>query len=32
MNFEPPGMPELRWACGYPFSLALLALVCLGLF
>ncbi|WP_188187817.1 magnesium and cobalt transport protein CorA [Nonomuraea sp. SYSU D8015] len=32
MNFQPPGMPELRWAYGYPFALGLMALTCLGLY
>ncbi|MGW9369573.1 magnesium and cobalt transport protein CorA [Streptomyces xanthophaeus] len=30
MNFET--MPELGWAFGYPFALALMAMVCLGLY
>jgi magnesium transporter len=30
MNFEH--MPELRWLLGYPFALALMALVCLWLY
>ncbi|MFB4276842.1 MULTISPECIES: magnesium/cobalt transporter CorA [unclassified Nonomuraea] len=32
MNFEAPGMPELRWPYGYPFALGLMALTCLGLY
>ncbi|MGW4896076.1 magnesium and cobalt transport protein CorA [Kitasatospora sp. NPDC004240] len=30
MNFE--AMPELKWAFGYPFAIALMALVCLSLY
>ncbi|MFD6917295.1 magnesium and cobalt transport protein CorA [Streptomyces virginiae] len=30
MNFD--NMPEIRWALGYPFALALMALVCGGLY
>ncbi|MGW6914880.1 magnesium and cobalt transport protein CorA [Kitasatospora sp. NPDC054939] len=30
MNFE--AMPELKWAFGYPFAIALMALVCTGLY
>nr|WP_236003579.1 magnesium/cobalt transporter CorA [Nonomuraea antri] len=32
MNFEAPGMPELRWAYGYPFALGLMVLTCLSLY
>jgi magnesium transporter len=36
MNFDPDAspwnMPELRWAFGYPFSLGLMLVSCLGLF
>ncbi|GAA2884972.1 magnesium and cobalt transport protein CorA [Nonomuraea rubra] len=32
MNFEAPGMPELRWAYGYPFALGLMMLTCLSLY
>ena len=35
MNFDPDtsalNMPELRWVYGYPFSLALMAAVAVGL-
>ncbi|WP_374404794.1 CorA family divalent cation transporter, partial [Frankia sp. Cj3] len=30
MNFD--GMPELRWAYGYPFAMALMLAVCVTLF
>ena len=30
MNFDQ--MPELGWALGYPFALALMALICVGLY
>lgn len=30
MNFET--MPELGWALGYPFAVALMALACLSLY
>lgn len=30
MNFE--AMPELRWVFGYPFAVALMAVVCLSLY
>ncbi|GGX08003.1 hypothetical protein GCM10010353_24480 [Streptomyces chryseus] len=30
MNFEE--MPELRWALGYPFAVALMGAVCLSLY
>ena len=30
MNFDH--MPELHWTFGYPFALALMALVCTGLY
>ncbi|WP_407674761.1 magnesium and cobalt transport protein CorA [Nonomuraea fuscirosea] len=32
MNFEAPGMPELRWTYGYPFALGLMMLTCLSLY
>ncbi|MEV0588637.1 magnesium and cobalt transport protein CorA [Nonomuraea sp. NPDC050310] len=32
MNFEAPGMPELRWAYGYPFALGLMLLTCATLY
>jgi magnesium transporter len=30
MNFTH--MPELRWAFGYPFAIALMGVVCTGLY
>ena len=30
MNFDH--MPELGWGLGYPFALALMALICVGLY
>ncbi|AVZ76073.1 magnesium transporter CorA [Streptomyces lunaelactis] len=30
MNFAQ--MPELRWAFGYPFAVALMAIVCVSLY